>query len=137
MPHPLRPRIAAAAQNRCGYCQTQERISGVPLTVEHIIPKNRGGSDAEDNLWLSCRLCNEAKRSLVEATDSLTQTMTPLFDPRIQAWDDHFCWDNIGTRIEGKTPTGRATVATLALNDEFRVRSRELWIEAGWHPPRD
>ncbi|PKO20758.1 MAG: hypothetical protein CVU38_18390 [Chloroflexi bacterium HGW-Chloroflexi-1] len=49
----LRQRIAEPARYRCGYCLTQEVVSGVPLTVEHIIPKARGGQTVEENLWLS------------------------------------------------------------------------------------
>ncbi|WP_260441293.1 HNH endonuclease [Microcystis sp. M31BS1] len=31
------------------------------LEIEHIIPKAKGGSDDEYNLWLACRLCNGYK----------------------------------------------------------------------------
>ena len=31
----LRACIAVEAQRRCGYCQTQEVVSGIPLTLEH------------------------------------------------------------------------------------------------------
>jgi hypothetical protein len=33
----------------------------VPLEVEHIVPKSRGGSDRVSNLTLSCHRCNQAK----------------------------------------------------------------------------
>lgn len=29
--------------------------------VEHIIPLSKDGADEEEDLWLSCRFCNEAK----------------------------------------------------------------------------
>ena len=86
----LRQRVAQQAQFRCGYCQTQEVVSGVPLTLEHILPKARGGSDTEENLWLSCRLCNEAKGVLTEAIDPDTATVVQLFNPRTDDWDTHF-----------------------------------------------
>lgn len=31
------------------------------LTVDHIIPKTRGGSEAEENLVLACYWCNMSK----------------------------------------------------------------------------
>lgn len=31
------------------------------LTVDHIIPKSRGGTDAHENLQVLCRACNSAK----------------------------------------------------------------------------
>jgi len=49
-----------------------ESVSGIPLTLEHLIPQAKGGSDDEENLWLSCRLCNEAKGILTEIFDSST-----------------------------------------------------------------
>lgn len=44
---------------RCWYC-------GLPamemeLSVEHIIPKGKGGTDDLDNLGLACNICNRAK----------------------------------------------------------------------------
>lgn len=135
-PWPLRQRIADQARHRCGYCLTQEIVSGIPLTVEHIIPRAKAGLHVEENLWLSCRLCNEAKGVLTEAVDPQTGAITPLFNPRTQAWTEHFAWSEDGTQVIGLTPVGRATVEALSLNHEFRVRARAIWVEAGWHPPR-
>jgi 5-methylcytosine-specific restriction endonuclease McrA len=42
---------------RCVYCEAEN----VPLEVEHIKPKSKGGSNRVSNLTLSCRPCNEAK----------------------------------------------------------------------------
>ncbi len=131
----LRQRIAEHALRRCGYCMTQEVVSGIPLTLEHIIPKAKGGQDTEENLWLSCRLCNEAKGVLTESEDPESGIFVPLFNPRIQIWTEHFVWSEDGTRIIGQSPTGRATVVALSLNSELRVKARALWVEAGWHPP--
>jgi hypothetical protein len=131
----LRQRIATQARHKCGYCLTLEVVSGIPLTLEHITPKAQGGQDVEDNLWLSCRLCNEAKGVLTEAVDPQTGKLVPLFNPREQIWAEHFAWSEDGTQIIGQTPVGRATVAALSLNSEFRVQARAIWVEAGWHPP--
>lgn len=105
------------------------------MTLEHIIPKGRGGQDNEENLWLSCRLCNEVKGILVDAVDPETGVRVPLYNPRSQAWTDHFAWSDDGTRILGRTAVGRATVAALDLNDNLRVRARAIWVEAGYHLP--
>jgi 5-methylcytosine-specific restriction endonuclease McrA len=132
----LRQQIAEQAQYRCGYCLTLEVVSGIPLTLEHIIPRAQGGQNQEDNLWLSCRLCNEAKGILVEAFDPQTETVVPLFNPRLQVWAEHFSWSRTGTHIIGQTPIGRATVEALSLNSELRIRARTIWVEADWHPPK-
>ncbi len=41
----------------CVYCGAKN----VPLEVEHIIPKSRGGSNRLDNLCISCHTCNQKK----------------------------------------------------------------------------
>ena len=132
----LRQQIAAQARYRCGYCQTQETVSGIPLTIEHIAPKAQGGPDDEENLWLSCRLCNEAKGARSEAIDLLTGSTVPLYNPRTQNWTEHFVWDNGSTSVVGLTPIGRATVSALSLNSDLRVRARAIWVQAGYHPPK-
>ena len=48
---------------QCAYCGAQE----VPLEVEHIIPKSRGGSNRVSNLTLACQPCNVAKNSQTAA----------------------------------------------------------------------
>jgi hypothetical protein len=131
-----RQRIAEQAQHRCGYCQTQEQVSGIPLTIEHIIPRAKGGTDEDDNLWLACRLCNERKGVLTEAVDPQTETVVPLFQPRQHRWSEHFAWSADGTEILPKTSIGRATIQALLLNDELRVYARAIWVKAGYHPPK-
>ena len=41
----------------CVYCGVRD----VPMEVEHIIPKTRGGSNRVSNLTLSCQPCNQKK----------------------------------------------------------------------------
>ena len=50
IPETLRRLIVEQFQSRCAYCQTQQQISGVRLTVDHIIPEAFGGKTAENNL---------------------------------------------------------------------------------------
>ncbi len=59
-------------QRACAYCGAQ----GVPLEVEHIVPKARGGSNRVSNLTLACEPCNQAKG---------TQTAAEYGFPQIQA----------------------------------------------------
>jgi 5-methylcytosine-specific restriction endonuclease McrA len=42
---------------KCAYCSR----TGLPLQIEHIIPKSRGGSDRISNLTLACEGCNQRK----------------------------------------------------------------------------
>ncbi|HLZ63031.1 MAG TPA: RNA-guided endonuclease IscB, partial [Ktedonosporobacter sp.] len=44
-------------QRKCAYCGKKK----VPLQIEHIVPRARGGSDRISNLCLSCESCNKKK----------------------------------------------------------------------------
>ena len=43
----------------CAYCDA----TGVPLEIDHIYPRSRGGSNRISNLALACRPCNQKKGS--------------------------------------------------------------------------
>jgi hypothetical protein len=137
VPDAVRARVADAAGRRCGYCQAQEQIVGYPLQIDHVLPEAAGGGSSEDNLWLACCSCNSAKGARTHAIDPVTNTEAQLFNPRGQAWLEHFQWSEDGTSVLGLTAVGRATVSALQLNSPFRTHSRQRWVKAGWHPPRD
>jgi 5-methylcytosine-specific restriction endonuclease McrA len=48
---------------RCAYCGAKD----VPLQVEHIVPRSRGGSNRVSNLTLACEACNQKKGSQTAA----------------------------------------------------------------------
>ncbi|WP_406488158.1 RNA-guided endonuclease IscB [Streptomyces phaeochromogenes] len=70
----------------CAYCDA----TGVPLNIDHLRPRSRGGSDRVSNLVLACVPCNQAKGStpveifLTHRPDRLAkilrQVRTPLHD---------------------------------------------------------
>jgi len=105
------------------------------MVIDHLVPEAAGGETVRDNLWLSCRRCNEFKGTRTHAVDPLSNILVPLFNPRTQSWVVHFTWSEDGTEIIGLTPTGRATLIALRLNNEEIVAARSLWVAAGWHPP--
>ena len=108
------------------------------LEVEQVIPRAQGGADDESNLWLSCPLCNRHQSDRTHATDPETNAAVSLFHPRDQRWSEPFRWSEDGLRILGLTPTGRATVGALHLdNDPDALVVRSYWVLAGWHPPVD
>ena len=45
---------------RCAYCGKQN----IPLQIEHIVPKARGGTNRVSNLTLACEKCNREKGSM-------------------------------------------------------------------------
>jgi hypothetical protein len=135
IPETIRRRVRQAAQDRCGYCLSPQRLVMGTLEIEHLVPRAQGGSDEEENLWLSCSLCNRYKGAQTSATDPLSGDAAQLFNPRCDKWSEHFRWSADGVKIEGLTPAGRATVAALRLNNELAVEVRRNWMRAGWHPP--
>jgi hypothetical protein len=132
----LRRQIIEEANHRCEYCQTSSRLTGIPLVMEHILPRSLGGTDDMINLAAACYRCNEFKGAKTEAVDPESQQLVQLFNPRIEDWAAHFFWGNGGTHIIGNTPTGRATVVALRLNNDNLVAARLIWIEFVWHPPQ-
>ena len=137
----LKQAVRVRAQYLCEYCHSSERLSASRFTIDHIIPKSLGGSDDPNNLALACRRCNERRYNFIASIDPQSQDTVPIFNPRIQNWDEHFVWVDQGTLIEGISPTGRATCIRLDLNDirypkEDSIREiRRLWVKTGLHPP--
>lgn len=48
----------------CYYCK---RPLNDAVSIDHIKPKSKGGTNAQDNLALTCRPCNQFKCSMAEA----------------------------------------------------------------------
>lgn len=131
----IRQQVILDANQCCEYCQTQQRLTGMPLVIDHIIPRSMGGRSDRPNLAASCYRCNEFKGVRTMAIDPLTGEQVALFHPRQQTWIEHFAWTEAGILIAGLTVTGRATVDALKLNNEYVVESRKIWVAENWHPP--
>ncbi|HBL13730.1 MAG TPA: HNH endonuclease [Cyanobacteria bacterium UBA11162] len=127
--------VARRAGGCCEYCYSQVRFSPDPFSIEHIIPRSKGGTDHEDNLALACQGCNNRKYNHVEARDSVTGNLVSLYHPRHQQWGKHFGWNEDFTLMIGLTSTGRATVERLQLNREGVVNLRRVLRTIGQHPP--
>jgi hypothetical protein len=132
----LRQKVVEQAGNRCGYCLGEQRYILVPLEIDHLLPTAKGGTEAEENLWLACPMCNAYKGVKTHGFDSLTKRNVPFFNPRRQNWKRHFKIVN-GIKIVGKTAVGRATVSALRMNNRLAITVRQNWLIAGWYPPKD
>jgi len=131
----LRQQVTERAQGLCEYCQTAQIIV-VTMEVDHIIPVSASGQTSLENLCLMCRGCNSFKHDIQKGLDPDTGEQVDLFNPRKQKWSDHFSWNEDATLIIGLTATGRATINQLRMNRPAVVDSRQIWVHAGWHPPR-
>jgi len=55
-PRISRRAVFARDRHRCQYCGSDRH-----LTVDHVVPRSKGGSDSWDNLVTSCAPCNRKK----------------------------------------------------------------------------
>ena len=120
----VKAHVLERSDNRCEYCQLHQNDSPLAvLHIEHIIPKQHGGSDELDNLATACIDCNLHKGPNLTGIDPETGEITPLFHPRNHQWDDHFQW--AGGYLVGKTAIGRTTIRVLNMNsdDQLLLRS--------------
>lgn len=121
--------VRRRAGDVCEYCRIpQEATPLIPFHIEHIVAKQHGGEDDPSRLALACR-CNAYKGPNLTSIDPHSGDVVSLFDPRQDTWKDHFIFR--GGAIVGLTPTGRATVRLLNMNDPRRVDLRDEWLAEG------
>lgn len=122
IPVRLRRQVQERAQGRCEYCLIHELDAYYPHEPDHVIAEKHGGPTSLDNLAWSCSYCNRFKGSDLASVDPISQKVVLLFNPRTQKWNRHFRFN--GKFIEGITPSGRATVALLHMNDAVQLSYR-------------
>jgi hypothetical protein len=125
----LRADVVHRAGERCEYQHGQEAA----FHIDHVVPRAAGGPTTLDNLALACVSCSLRKWAKQTATDSDSSQEFPLFNPRTQAWAEHFRWE--GQRIVPLTAIGRVTVAALAMNRPLILAIRQEEAVRGRHPP--
>jgi len=125
----IRQSVRERAHHRCEYCRFPEGESRFSHQVDHIRPIKHKGTHDLNNLAWACFQCNNRKGSDIAGYDPLSDTITPLFNPRDQTWDDHFSL--VGYEIIGKTPIGRTTLEVLEMNSSERLEHRAWLITLG------
>lgn len=60
MGYEIREFLLERWQRQCAYCGVKD----VPLEIEHIQPRSKGGSNRISNLTLACHACNQKKGNL-------------------------------------------------------------------------
>ena len=110
----LHAEVVLRAGNRCEYCRLSQLGQEAAFHIDHVVPRAAGGPTVAGNLALAGVSCSLRKWAKQTASDPDSEEEVPLFNPRTQAWGEHFRWE--GERVVPLTPTGRATVASLALN---------------------
>jgi hypothetical protein len=110
-----------------------QSLQGATFHVEHIVPRARGGKTAIDNLAWACPACNLHKSDRTHAQDPDDGNTVLLYHPRTCHWSEHLEFE--GYMLAGKTPSGRATIDALQLNDPRRLDIRKAESRFGLFPP--
>jgi hypothetical protein len=126
----LRRAVVERAQGRCEYCGVPDTTTLLPHEPDHIIAVQHGGGTTLENLAYACFECNRFKGPNLTSLDPESGAVTRLYQPRTDQWNVHFHWD--GAVIVPLTPTGRATVLLLRLNQEDRVAFRSHLLRQGY-----
>jgi 5-methylcytosine-specific restriction endonuclease McrA len=71
--------VFARDDYRCQYCGDRAD------SIDHVVPRSRGGSDEWDNLVAACRTCNSTKRNRTPAEAGM-RLLRPCRPPRSSAW---------------------------------------------------
>jgi len=132
IPAPLRRLVIERAGGCCEYGLLHQDDTDFAHHVDHLIALKHGGRTEEENLALACMECNLRKGPDLAAIDPVERVLVSLFNPRIQRWNEHFTLVNAS--LVGETPTGRATVALLRMNDPARLLERQQLILTGRYP---
>lgn len=128
----IRDFVFKRAERRCEYCLHRQEHAVLTHHVEHIAARQHGGTEERDNLALACHRCNLKKGPNLTGIDPATGAIVSLFHPRRDQWTDHFRFED--ARVQGLTPTGRATVKVLAMNDPRRLELRQELLVQGELP---
>jgi 5-methylcytosine-specific restriction endonuclease McrA len=69
---PSREMIYKRDRHKCQYCGATKK-----LTIDHVIPKSRGGDDSWENLVVACSSCNVKKSDKLLSECSMKLTRKP------------------------------------------------------------
>jgi hypothetical protein len=125
--------VEERAGGRCEYCRMHQGLQGATFHLEHVVPKSRGGTFDTTNLAWACPGCNLRKSDRTEAVDPQTREKVALFNPRADAWSQHFRFR--GYEIVALTGVGRATAAALDFNALHRTMIRRAEEMFDLFPP--
>ena len=128
----LRELVFERAGGRCEYCLLAQSVAVHKHEPDHIIPRQHDGQTTADNLALACARCNRYKGYNVGSYDPESGALVPFYNPRRQAWTDHFRLEEAA--IIPLSPEGRVTVKMLRLNDANRIEERARLLAVNLYP---
>jgi hypothetical protein len=122
-----RSAVRQRAGERCEYCRVPDRDSELPFHVEHIVANVHQRNDDPSNLAWACPRCNAHKGTNLTTLDPDTGERIDVFNPRTDAWNEHFRMDDFV--IVGTSATGRGTAALLRMNMPLEIEHRREMMQ--------
>jgi hypothetical protein len=129
----LRRFVVSRANELCEYYLIHDKDCVLGCQVDHVIAEKHGGKMVPENLAYACALCNRAKGSDTASIAAASGLLTPLFNPRMHRWAEHF--ELQGVLIQPRTDIGEVAARLLAFNLPRRIAERELLASNGAYPP--
>lgn len=133
IPAALVREVRERAGDTCEYCRLPQDSQEATFHVDHIWPRIAGGPTEASNLSLACVSCSLHKAARLVAEDPQTGGRVHLFHPRRDTWHEHFQL-TAEFRIEGQSPTGRATITALKMNRPAIIAIRRELHQLGRFP---
>lgn len=131
IPYEVRQLVAERANSSCEYCLMPEIHSFFAFHIDHIISIKHGGLTEPNNLAYTCPYCNRNKGSDIASILPPDNEIVRLFNPRSDAWLEHFQYD--GARVRPLSNVGKVTLKILDLNQSDRIAERQILIDSGRH----
>ncbi len=120
----VRAAVLGRAHGRCQMCGQTVSRHGIVLVVDHKIPVDWGGANAEENLWAVCEDCNAGKKAHFASQDQeLMQGV--MHHPSVHV--------RIGELLKRNflKPIPSSLIELVAGQEDWRKRTRELRY-LGW-----
>jgi hypothetical protein len=130
----LRRLVFARAERLCEYCLIHEEDTFFGCEVDHIVSEKHSGPTEAMNLALACLFCNRNKGSDIASVVPGSDRLVRFFNPRTDAWSEHFRLGVDGIRIVPLTEVGEATVRIFGINAGERLLERHTLREVGRYP---
>jgi len=117
---------------KCAYCDKKN----VPLEIEHVVPKAKGGSDRISNLTLACHRCNQKKsdrniETFVTNTRRLQRILARLKQPLRDAAAVNATRYAIGRILKTTNlPTAFWSGGRTKMNRIAQEYEKDHWIDA-------
>jgi len=116
---------------RCAYCGRDNR----PLTIDHIIPRSRNGSNRILNLTLACQPCNQDKGSRTAAEYGFPDLQPSTLGLQAAAITNTIRWQLVDALKTTKLPIEYGSGGRTKYNRTQQNYPKAHWIDAACAGP--